>query len=194
MENMISEYIAQVPPSRIVQLNIPYERLAAYARHLYCVDALSASAVCLQGRREQVEENHFSSMNYESEFLRVRRLLGEIPRRTMLRHVFLFGIPYLNRRIMDERLKGLGYLPLTEGHTSPGGAAVDDLVIKLLALYEECCTGQEPLKCRQWMFERLQALDRYLQNSGNEEYRFLYFRSLSTMAAYSGGCDSRTDR
>ncbi len=186
METMISEYIAQVPPSRIIQLNIPYERLAAYARHLYCIDALNASAVCLQGPKEQAEESHFSSMNYESEFLRVRRLLGEIPRQTMLRHIFLLGIPYLNRSIVDERLSGLGYLPLTEGHTGSGGAAVDDLVIGLLALYEECCRGREPLKCRQWMFERLRTLDQYLQDSGNEQYRFLYFRSLSTMAAYSG--------
>ena len=38
MERMISEYIAQIPPSRIIQMNIPYERLGAYARHLYCIE------------------------------------------------------------------------------------------------------------------------------------------------------------
>ena len=186
METMISEYIAQIPPARMIQLKIPYERLAPYARHLYCMDAINAAAVFPSGDSgNQLEnkdlKNHFSSMNYESEFLRIRKMLGEIPRRTMLRHIFLLGIPYLSRRLIDERLSRLGYLPLTEGHTAPSGAAVDDLVIGFLDLYGEACRGRDPLICRQWIFEQLCILDRYLQKMGKEEYRFLYFRSLSMM-------------
>lgn len=184
METMLSEYIDQVPPMRIIQLNIPYEKLVTYMRHLYCIDALDATALCCGDYKRQIVENHFSSMNYESEFLRIRRLLGEIPRKVMLRHIFLLGIPYLNRRLVDERLCRLGYLPLTEGHTSVRGAVVDDLVIGLLSLYQEDCTGLDPLQCRQWMLERLGVLDQYLRDSGNEAYRFIYFRSLSTMVGY----------
>lgn len=180
MERLISEYIEQVPPARIIQMNIPYDRLAAYARHLYCIDAVSATAF-YASCRQQAMKNHFVSVNYESEFLRIRRLLGEIPRRTMLRHIFLLGIPYLNRRLIDERLKGLGYLPLTEGHTDARGALSDDLVIEFLKLYEHVCTGQDPLMCRQWLMEQLCTLDCYLKDSGREDYRFLYFRSLSAM-------------
>lgn len=184
MENMIAEYIAFVPPARMFQLDIPYENLDAYARHLYCIDALSATVFASGCHRKEIVENHLSSSNYESEFLRIRKLLGEIPRRTMLRQIFLLGIPYLNRRLVDERLCALGYLPLTEGHTSQRGALVDDLVIGLLKLYEDSCTGLDPLTCRHWIFEQLSILDQYLLDCKKEEYRFLYFRILSTMDGY----------
>lgn len=103
----------------------------------------------------------------------------------MLRQIFLLGLPYMNRRLMDERLSRLGYLPLTEGHTSQKGALVDDLVIGLLKLYEDSCTGQDPLACRHWMFEQLSILDQYFLDRKKEEYRFLYFRILSTMDGYT---------
>ena len=103
----------------------------------------------------------------------------------MLRQIFLLSLPYLNRRLMDERLSRLGYLPLTKGHTSQRGALVDDLVIGLLKLYEASCTGQDPLTCRHWMFEQLSILDQYFLDRKKEEYRFLYFRILSTMDGYT---------
>lgn len=187
METMLSEYIAFVPPARMFQLNIPFEELGAYARHLYCMDALSTTALAASSHKKEIVENHLSSSNYESEFLRIRRLIGEIPRRTMLRQIVLLGIPYLNRSLVDERLCGLGYLPLTEGHTSQRGALVDDLVIGLLELYENSCRGQDPLACRHWMFEQLSILDQYLLDRKKEEYRFLHFRILSTMAGYGDG-------
>lgn len=186
MEDMISEYIAFVPQPRMFQLDIPYEKLGSYVRHLYCIDALSGTALAAGSHKKEIVGNHLSSANYESEFLRTRRLLGEIPRRTMLRQIFLLGIPYLNRRLMNERLKALGYLPLTEGHTNQKGALVDDLIIGLLKLYESACTGQDPLTCRHWMFEQLSILDQYLLDCKKEEYRFLYFRILSTMDGYIG--------
>lgn len=185
MEAMISEYIQSVPPPRMFQLDISYEKLESCVRHLYCIDALNGTALALSSSKKEIVKNHLSSSNYESEFLRIRRLLGEIPRRTMLRQIFLFSLPYLNRRLMDERLVRLGYLPLTEGHTSQKGALVDDLVIGLLKLYEASCTGQDPLTCRHWMFEQLSILDRYFLEHKKEEYRFLYFRILSTMDGYT---------
>ena len=181
MEGMIAEYIAQVPPSRIIQLNIPYERLAAYARHLYCMDAVRATALYGEGDGKRNLKTHFSSVNYESEFLRMRKLLGEIPRRTMLRHIFLLGMPYLNRRLLDERLGMLGYLPLTEGHTGTRGELLDDMLIGFLKLYERDCAGCDPLACRGWLLDRLCGLDRYLRDAGKDEYRFLYFRGLTSM-------------
>lgn len=185
MEAMISQYVEAVPPTRMFQLDISYEKLESYVRHLYCIDALNGTAFALGSSKKEIVRNHLSSSNYESEFLRTRRLLREIPRRTMLRQIFLLSLPYLNRRLMDERLSRLGYLPLTEGHTSQRGALVDDLVIGLLKLYEASCTGQEPLTCRHWMFEQLSTLDRYLLDRKKEDYRFLYFRVLSTMDGYT---------
>lgn len=185
MEAMIFQYIEAVPPARMFQLGIPYEKLENYVRHLYCIDALNGTAFALGSSKKEIVKNHLSSSNYESEFLRTRRLLGEIPRRSMLRQIFLLSLPYLNRRLMDERLSRLGYLPLTKGHTSQRGALVDDLVIGLLKLYEASCTGQDPLTCRHWMFEQLSILDQYFLDRKKEEYRFLYFRILSTMDGYT---------
>lgn len=184
MEDMLSEYISSVSPARMFQLDIPYEELGAYIRHLYCIDALSATAFAESLGHQKIIGEHLTSSNYESEFLRIRKLLGEIPRRTILRHILLLGIPYLNRRLVDERLSGLGYLPLTEGHTSPRGALVDDLVIGLLELYEDACGGESPLTCRDWLLTQLSLLDRYLLDCKREEYRFLFFRILSSMADY----------
>lgn len=187
MEDMLREYIDQVPPTRMIQLDIPYKNLANYARHLYCLDAMCATALSAESRRLEVAESHLSSNNYESEFLRTQKLLGEIPRRTILRHIILLGMPYLNLHIMNERLEGLGYLPLTPGHTSPQGASVDDLVMGLLEYYEIACTGKDPLDCRRWLLERLSWLDRYVLEHGREEYRFMYFRVLSTIAGSGDG-------
>ncbi len=184
MEEMLREYIAGVPPARMIQLDIPYERLNGFARHLFCIDALQASALAAEASEAAVIENHMSSINYEAEFLRICRLQGEIPRRVMLRHIFLLGLPYLNRRLVDERLRELGYLPLTEGHTNPVGALADDLVIGILSLYESECSGKDPLECRSWLLEQLRALDLYLRDSGRDGYRFLCFRSLATMARF----------
>lgn len=181
MESMISEYLAFVPPARMSQMEIPYKNLGAYVRHLYCMDALSATAFAAEEWAKKLAGHHLSSGNYESEFLRTRKLLGEIPRRTMLRQILLLGIPYLNRPLVDKRLAAFGYLPLTEGHTSQQGALIDDLVIGFLNLYETSCRGQEPLACRQWCLEQLSILDRFFLEQGKEAYRFLYFRILSTM-------------
>ncbi len=184
METMISEYIAKIPISRIVQIGIPYEKLAIYTRHLYCLDALSATSIASSDCQKAIAKDHMSSGNYESEFLRICKLSGEFPRRTMLRHIFLLSIPYLNRRLLDERLNALGYLPLTEGHTNQHSALIDDLIIGFLDLYETFCSGKDPLTCRHWMFEQLSKLDQYLSDIGKDEYRFLNFRILSTMADY----------
>lgn len=184
MNELLGEYIAGVLPARMIQMNVPFERLGSFARHLFCVDALQTSALSAALDGTAVIENHLSSGNYESEFLRICRLQGEIPRRTMLRHIFLMGLPYLNRRLTDERLKAFGYLPLTDGHTSPDGALSDDLVIGLLNLYEAECDGKEPMECRKWMTEQLRALDTYLRDAGRDHYRFLHFRSLETMARF----------
>lgn len=184
MENMISEYIASIPPARMLQLNIPYDSLLVYARHLYCMDALSATIFRESPHWKEMAEHHVTSSNYEAEFLRMRRLLGEIPRRAVLRQILIMGNPYLNRRLVDERLKTFGYLPLTEGHTSPKGALMDDLLIEFLNFYETSCTGLSPLACRGWMLEQIGVLDRYLLERKKEEYRVLYFRSLLSMIGY----------
>lgn len=187
MESMISEYIAQIPPARMIELDIPFERLINYVRHLFCLDALNATAHSETGIQNEITRNHYSSNNYESEFLRVRKLHGEIPRRTMLRYILLMGIPYINRTLIDERLLTLGYLPLTEGHTGLKGALADDLLIGLLQMYETECGGKDPLACRQWMFEKLQILDQYAKDIGKDEYRLIHFRTLSTMVGYGEG-------
>ena len=179
MEEMIREYVDQIPVSRMEELDVPYQRLSAHVRHLYCLDAFSATCtVPLEGRWRSTRA---ASSSYESEFLRQRKLLGEIPRQTMLRHIILLGAPYLNRHLVDQKLQALGYLPLTEGHTTPRGALVDDLIIRFLELYQSVCTGWNPLNCRQWLLDSFRTLDQYLVIRGKDAYQFLYFRVLASM-------------
>ena len=181
MEEMIFEYVDQVPPARMLQLDIPYSRLGGHVRHLYCLDALSTiSHPSREGRTKKIED-HGSSSPYESEFLRQRELFGEIPRQTMLRHIILFSMPCLNRRIVDDRLRELGYLPLTEGHTTVRGALLDDLLLEVLDLYQKTCFGRDPLACRRWLLDLFRHVDQYLTDLRRDSYQFLYFRMLSNL-------------
>ena len=182
MEEMIAEYVDQVPPAQMLQLDIPYSKLSGYVRHLYCMDAMGIINPVPRSSGPQNLPDHGSSSHYESEFLRQRKLFGEIPRQSMLRHIVIFSLPYLNRRIISERLMAFGYLPLTEGHTTTRGALLDDLLLAVLDLYQTSCAGKDPLTCRRWLLEQFRHIDRYLTSLGQDRYQFMYFRMMASLA------------
>ncbi|MDE6621348.1 MAG: hypothetical protein K2K74_12845 [Lachnospiraceae bacterium] len=84
---------------------------------------------------------HFLSVSYESELTKSFKLEGEIPRKTMLRHLLLLGMPFISHQVLNDGLMNLGYLPLTEGHTMITGEYLDVLLLFFLSLYEESCRG-----------------------------------------------------
>ena len=45
----------------------------------------------------------------------------------------------------------LGYLGLDENHTQADGSRLDRLLLGFLRIYGECCTGEEPAQCQNWL-------------------------------------------
>lgn len=176
MDELIKEYLDKVHPSLKLRLYRFGNDMEHSLRHLYYTDAKSYLKDCLM---EEIEvERHITSINYESEFSRQIKLLGEIPRKTMIRHLFIFSMPFINRELMNQRLKNFGYLPLSREHTQVDGSRLDELVLGMLRLYEKYCTGKEPLECIKWFHQSYAWLDHYLEAKGNTSLRFLYFKAL----------------
>ncbi len=174
MRTLMEEYLWKIHPLRRMQLNVRRQDMERNLRHFYFMDARSY----LCGEDRGASEKHIASINYESEFKQQFRLLGEIPRKSMIRHIFLLGQPYLNRQIVSQSLLDFGYLPLQEEHTTVKGERLDRLVIQFLALYEKSCAQMSPEDCSKWLLEAYRCLDRELKRSGRQELRFLYFKAL----------------
>lgn len=137
MEELTEEYLKKVHPLIKMQLYREGAGLEHSLRHLYYTDARSY----LEPRTPEETEldAHIASINYESEFSRQMKLLGEIPRKTMMRHLLMMGNPFISRELINERLERLGYLPLDEEHSQVDGSRLDKLVLGLLELYEQSC-------------------------------------------------------
>ena len=113
------EYLDKVHPVIRLQIYQAGTELEQSLRHLYYTDA---SRYFSFGSRRKLRSDVTSpSINYLSEFGRQMKLLGEIPRRTMIRHLLLFGMPFINRRLISCRLEHFGYLPLSPDHTQVDG-------------------------------------------------------------------------
>ncbi|MCD8366649.1 MAG: hypothetical protein LUC48_01280 [Clostridiales bacterium] len=168
------EYMSRLHPVWIWHLNIPSAGRSRYLRHAYVLDASHYTPSAAQS----LPERHVDTVAYDAEFNRLMRLSGEIPRRTMIRHLFLLTKPFISRKRMDELLCRFGYLPLTEEHTTVTGDRLDRLIIGFLALYEEQCSGGDLRECSQWLIEAYRYLDACLEGTGEKSLRFLYFKGL----------------
>ena len=170
------QYLVGVHPDTMEWFKIPWNNPEPFLRHYYFQDALQY----ISGMQQKENNSHFSSTNYVSEFQKSRRLLGEIPRRTILRHLFLMGAPFLSIDVMNERLTALGYTPLSEGHESRWGERIDLLMIGLIKHYEAECVGTSPELCMKWLRNTCQMLDERLVSSKHPELRFLNFKALKS--------------
>lgn len=155
----------------------PDTSLIHYARHLYCIDALNyihCPASFCQERRTK----HLISSSFASEFSRTLMLLDNIPRKTMLRYLFLFYGADVSRARLDHGLTYLGYLKLDASHALPGGERLDFLILALLEQYERECAQSDMIQRQQWLYIHCQALDQELQVLNQQNLRFLYFKGL----------------
>lgn len=151
--------------------------ISNYARHLYCIDALNyihCPAPVSQERRAK----HLTSSSFASEFSRTMRLLDNVPRKTMLRYLFLFFGTEVSCSRLNDALTRLGYLPLDASHALPGGQRLDFLILALLERYEQECAQLDLIQRRQWLYTHCRALDQELQLKNQHSLRFLYFKSL----------------
>ena len=177
MDTLVEEYLEKIHPGQRIQMRISYSSLKNNIRHLYYMDAMKYISAHSQQIRLSLN-SHITSVNYGTELGRSLRLIGEIPRKTMLRHLLILGMPYISRELMDERLKAFGYLPLCEAHTQVGGERLDWLLIRLLELYETSCHGMEPDQCSKWFQDACRILDRYFIEQRKNSLRFMYFKAL----------------
>ena len=146
-------------------------------RHLYYTDALEY-VFCGMAEQKEYLKRHIISVNYDSEFGRSMKLLGIIPRKTMIRHLLILGMPQISREWMNEQLRLFGYLELQEQHTLRGGERMDWLLIRLLRRYEEFRPGRTAEECRGWMRNQCRILDMLFEKVGRKHLRFMYFKSL----------------
>ena len=177
IDSLIEEYLVKLHPQRRVQMKISRKALEHNIRHLYYTDSLSYVSRSCPNRRLDTEQ-HFSSINYGTELSRNLKLFGEIPRRTMIRHLIILGVPYINKTLIDQYLEALGYLPLCEDHTLVSGERLDWILIRLLELYEECCTGMEPEQCTEWFQKSCRILDSFFEQAEKKNLRFMYYKAL----------------
>jgi len=144
-------------------------------RHRYYLDALN----CIDAESSSASwKGSLDSINYDSELKRTSMLLGEIPRKTMLRHLILLSLPRLTLRDLQADLCFFGYLPLTPEHTIIGGEYLDRLVMESVELYERIASEAGPEEAMDWFAECWRELDHYFVSEGKQGFRLFYFKAL----------------
>lgn len=177
MKRFTDRYLQGIPGEKLAQMRITDNSLERSMRHLYYTDALEY-VFCGMAEQKEYLKRHIISVNYDSEFGRSMKLLGIIPRKTMIRHLLIFGMPQISREWMNEQLRLFGYLELQEQHTLRGGERMDWLLIRLLRRYEEFRPGRTAEECRGWMRNQCRILDMLFEKVGRKHLRFMYFKSL----------------
>ena len=174
MHSLIGEYLERIHPERMLRAGVKSQSLEKDLRYLYFADSLLYT-------ENRSASDRTASFSYDAEFRRILRLEGEIPRRTMLRHLILLGNPFLNRRLLTERLENLGYCGLHADHTGVKEERTDAFLIDLLALYEKTCRGCDPQGCAAWLTGALRIADRYFLQKGENGLRFMHFKAQDSM-------------
>ena len=178
LEDLASGYLERMferPPSHLNGIRLLEGGPLSNLRHLYYVDALQY--IC-QEPSSSFWEKHIYSIRYDMELKRSLKLLGEIPRRTMIRHLIILGLPDLSAAWMNEQLAFFGYLPLSPEHTLTGGEYLDRLLLGILSAYEDLKQKNGPDCARLWFLNCYRKLDAYFVRNKKNGFRFMYFKSL----------------
>lgn len=176
MKELAASYLAGISAERLDDLHIPGEKAGRFLRHLYFTDAFSY--VYMPNISRDTFVKHITSTRYDSEFTRQMKLQGEIPRKTMIRHLLILGLPDLSLEILNRRLSLFGYAPLQTEHTLVYGERLDWLLIQLFQLYERECASLPARERLVWFQEACQILDAYFTETGHPRLRFMHFKAL----------------
>lgn len=179
LQTLRERYLEGISDSRLWELNIQKGKQKHHYRHLYFVDACSYIYTTQEINRN-ILKSHIVSTCYESELTRLMRFQGEIPRKTMIRHLLILGLSDMTLEKMNEQLVFFGYLPLQEGHTLAGGEYLDWLLIQLLKKYEEIRIqspdgGEEGVI---WFRKVCRIMDEYFVKVNKPRLRFMHFKAL----------------
>ena len=176
MDTMIQEYLDKLHPMERRKYGIRSKDPLPSLRHLYFSQACEYTFRCAESDNWQI--SRMASISYGSELLNNIKLLGEIPRKTMIRHILLLCIPFVNERVVSMYLSAFGYCPLDAGHTLTSGERFDAMLLEILALYRERCLHQSPEECRRWLQEAFCYTDQYLCARGQNRLRPFFFKTL----------------
>lgn len=182
LQGLVTGYLARISPGQLAALKIEPESIHHYIRHLYYTDAMR----CIHWDHSLQKcslSKHISSINYASELKRTLKLLGVIPRKTIIRHLFILGMPDVSLEFMNTSLAGLGYLPLQAEHTLRTGERLDALIIGFLQQCEDVCPFQRSQvqeRCL-WMQQALRTMDELLAFHGLRRQRFMLFKALENL-------------
>lgn len=178
LEDLASDYLNRMsenPPAPLNGIRLMEGAPLSNLRHLYYVDALQY--IC-QDPSSSFWKKHIYSIRYDMELKRSLKLLGEIPRKTMIRHLIILGLPDLTTDWINEQLDFFGYLPLCPDHTLTGGEYLDRLLLGILAAYESLNQKNGPELTRLWFLDCYRKLDAYFIKNQKNSFRFMYFKSL----------------
>lgn len=180
MRELMASYLSNIPEEILKHLNIPADERNRFFRHLYFTDAFhyidsAPEIIC------NVLPQHITSSRYDSELSRQMRLLGEIPRRTFIRHLLILGMPDITLQTLNERLQFFGYLPLQEDHTMIQGEHLDWLLIQLLLLYEKVLETKDRQASLLWFQKACRTLDSYYLREKQPRMRFMHFKALDML-------------
>lgn len=177
ISQLCDSYLHRIPHARLVKMNIAPDQVKHYLRHLYYTDALFY-IYSNNSAEDPYKSKHITSNTYNSELSRTLKLLGNIPRKTIIRHLILLGMPDISLEWINQNLKALGYLPLIPEHTLRTGEQFDRVLIQLLKLYEECCKECSDEERMFWMQNNCRLLDQIFKQAGKNNLRFMHFKAL----------------
>ena len=177
LQKLEERYLAGIPRELLEELHIRPEERGKYFRHIYFTDAFHYVTVSGEHSMEMLRK-HITSTRYDSELRRQMRLQGEIPRKTMLRHLLILNAPMVSLETVNRQLNFLGYLPLSEDHTLTGGERLDSLVIRLLEGYGEVFDPRQPRRSLCWLQEACREMDRLFVEMKRPRMRFMHFKAL----------------
>lgn len=176
MDIMIQEYLMKLHPDELIQFKIFSEDAFPSLRHIYFSHACGYT---FQSARSDIHNiSRLASISYGSELKKNVRLLGDIPRKTMIRHILIMCTPFINERVINEYLTAFGYCRLNSEHTLVGGECFDDMLLRILDLYQDSCQNKSPQECRKWLQIVFRYIDQYLRAQGNNRLRPFYFKTL----------------
>ena len=177
MDRLIDTYLKRFTEEKLKKLRIPPQEREHYFRHLYYTDAYHYVSVS-GGCRPDVLRKHITSTSYDSELKRQIALRGEIPRKTMLRHLLILGASELTLEKINEQLAFFGYLELQDDHTLAGGEYLDRVVIRLLREYENIRMSSDPEDSLTWFQGMCRELDAVFVREDCPRMRFMHFKAL----------------
>ncbi len=156
--------LKQLPEELLVQC-APGTEPEDNLRHIYCMQARRYLGSTVRQEMTEVV-SHVDTRAYDPQFNREMKLLGEVSRSAVIRHLLILGMPFVNRSRMNQWLTALGYLPLDEKHRQIQGYASDLLILGLLEEYENECTGRPPEECFRWFRTAAGMMDDALEAAG----------------------------